>query len=358
MKKICFLVEYLSYKGGGERVYTNMANTFVKKGYDVTIVSIENTNKLAYSLDERVKIKSLKLRPEYYYKNKFRKIFDIIYFFKYIAKINKVIKEYDTIISIGANVNILLSYIKDKKSIKIGTEHIGFDSVNIMVKLMRKIRYKKLDKLVVLTDTDKNKFIKKFKKLEIKTIPNQISFKIKEKKDQNKNTIINVASLSYQKNQERLINLFSKIEKKYPEWKLEIYGEGPLRKELEKKIIDLKLEEKVYLMGNSNFIEEKLLKSDVFCFTSRYEGFPMVLLEAMECGLPVISFDCPTGPREIIENNNTGYLIENDDDNDYIFKLEKLMQNKELRMEMGKKAKKNVRKYSENKVFSLWEKIL
>ena len=122
--------------------------------------------------------------------------------------------------------------------------------------------------------------------------------------------------------------------------------------------MDLKLEEKVYLMGNTNFVQEKLLESDIFCFTSRYEGFPMVLLEAMECGLPVISFDCPTGPREIIENNNVGYLIENDNDNDYIFKMEKLIQNKELRIEIGKKAKENVKKYSESKIFSLWEKIL
>lgn len=360
MKKICFLVEYLTYIGGGERVYTNLANTFIKNGYEVTILSIESGEKTYYPLDKNIKIKSLKIRKEKYYNEKNRKVKDAIYTLHIKRSIEKELKEcsYNAVISIGCNMNLILSLIKVKDILKIGTEHTGYNSVNLILKIARKILYKSLDKLIILTEIDKNNYKKFLHQSKIEIIPNQLTFyppvcaELKNKK------IVNVGSLSYSKNQEKLLELFKRFSEISKEWTLDIYGSGKLKIELENKIKDLGLENKVFLKGNTEKIKEVLLDASIFCLTSRYEGFPMVLLEAMACGLPCVAFDCPTGPKEIVINNKTGFLVGVGDDKTYLEKMIILSENIDLRLKMGQESRKKSLYYSEEEVFKQWKKIL
>lgn len=362
MKKICFLVEYLSYVGGGERAYTNLANMFIKYGHEVTILSLEEGNKSYYSLNPKIKIKSLNIRKREYYNEKYRKLKDIFLLKKTIKKIEEeLIKiKYDTIISIGCNMNLVLSICNVKNIKKIGTEHTGYNSVNKILKILRKKFYKNLNTLIVLTERDKIKYDKFLIKGIVKVIPNSLSFNLEEKAKLKNKKIINVGSLSFSKNQDLLIELFSKFLKTNAdmEWILEIYGQGKLEQELKNKIKELGLENNVFLKGNVKNIELKLKEASIFCLTSRYEGFPMVLIEAMNCGLPCISFDCPTGPREMIKNEITGFVIEENNYDEYVRKMILLAKNQDLRILQGEEAKNKSMNYTEDKIFKLWKKEL
>ena len=145
--------------------------------------------------------------------------------------------------------------------------------------------------------------------------------------------------------------------KKYPDWTLEIYGEGTEREKLEKKINKLGLENSFLLKGVEKNIQNKYLESSIYVMSSRFEGMPMVLLEAMSCGLPVISFDCPCGPRDMIKYNENGFLIEFGNIKEMANKIEELIANEEKRKLFGKNARKSIQKYSKDKIMEEWIKL-
>lgn len=104
-------------------------------------------------------------------------------------------------------------------------------------------------------------------------------------------------------------------------------------------------------------IKDKYLESSIMLLTSRSEGFGMVLIEAMECGLPCVSFDCPSGPADIIKNDEDGFLINLEDVNAMTDKISLLIENKELRKTMGEHAKKNVKRFSPDNIVRLWDEL-
>ena len=145
--------------------------------------------------------------------------------------------------------------------------------------------------------------------------------------------------------------------KKYPDWSLEIYGEGPERENLQNKINKLDLGKSFLLKGVEKNIVNKYLESSFYVMSSRFEGMPMVLLEAMSCGLPVISFDCPCGPRDMIKDNENGFLIEFGNIEKMAKKIEELIITEEKRKLFGKNAKRNVQIFSQDKVMNQWKEL-
>lgn len=169
--------------------------------------------------------------------------------------------------------------------------------------------------------------------------------------------ILSVGRLSYQKNFNRLIDVASHVLLQHPDWIWDIYGEGEERDNLVKRIADLGLQGRVFFKGQVDNMYELYNEYAFIVMTSRYEGFPMVLLEAASCGLPMVSFDIETGPNEIIENGSNGYLINSHSDSDMIIAIDSLIEDIELRKTMSNNCLKTAEKFSIDKILDQWIRL-
>lgn len=375
--KIFFCIHGLYNSGGMERVLTEKVN-YLRKiyKYEIIIIISEGKGKKNYfDLDNEIKIINLdigyhniKNQTNQLLKRLILKIKEMVHLYKF----KKIVKEYepDIIISLGDESRYVCcnQKIKGKKLLEIHFDYETFlgrrkndsffwKSYNIYKHFKQRQIIKQYDKLIVLTEEDKNKWLKKEKIKDIKSIPNPLPFYPEKISTCKNKTIISVGRLVEQKGYNDLIEVWSKLFQKYPEWKLEIYGDGPLRKELQEKIDTLGMDSSLLLKGADKNIMERYLESSIYVMTSKYEGMPMVLLETMACGLPVVSFDCPCGPKDIIKDGEDGFLIRNRDLDEMAKKLEFLIKNENQRKIMGKKAHENIARYSKEKVMLQWKNL-
>lgn len=349
--KIYFVIADISFKGGIERVTCNLANDFINE-HEVVIVSYFKSNdNITFYLDEKVKVKYI---TNYKYDGQPGSIKRLFKFIRIFLKINLYFKnkEVDYIISQGLPITLILFPLNFMKKRIIACEHVHYDYYNKVIKWLRNKLYKYYYKVVVLTSKDKEKFEKNLNNVEC--IPNYISKISKEKSFLNNKVIISVGRLEEQKGYDILIRVCSKLLPNYPEWKLKIFGEGNLKKKLEKQIIQKKMEKQILLMGTTNEIEKEYLKSDIYVMSSRFEGMPMVLLEAQSYGLPLVSFDCPNGPSDIIEDRVNGYLVKNFNEEEMLKKINKLIDNENLRIKMSKNTERMILDFEKINILKKW----
>ncbi len=270
----------------------------------------------------------------------------------------------DVVISTGGSEKFFLPDIKGKWKL-IREMHMASNyrilyaktkKERFMASLLNKWEYNliisKYDKLVLLTNEDK--FFNWGNNQKIKVIPNPITIEKKYKSNLNNHIIISCGRLSAEKNFSSLIRIFHKIADKVPDWQLYIYGCGVLEKQLQDEIDYYKLSDRILLMGFTYDVFHVMENASIFALTSDYEGFGLVLVEAMTCNLPVISFDCPHGPKNIINNNIDGFLIGEKDEEEYAKKLLYLIKNKDMRILMGNNAKNSANKFSMDKIMNKW----
>ncbi|MDQ6469163.1 glycosyltransferase family 4 protein [Flavobacterium sp. LHD-80] len=167
--------------------------------------------------------------------------------------------------------------------------------------------------------------------------------------------VIAIARNSYEKGLDKLLHIWKEVTKKHPGWMLNIYTDD--FDCLNNNVVDLGIASTVSVFGFVKNIEDKYLESSIYAMTSRSEGFPMVLLEAMSFGLPCIAFDCPTGPRSLIKNEENGFLIPNHDFEKYIAKLSILIECEDIRIKLGKNAKQVSDNYSVEKIMEKWKEF-
>ena len=225
---------------------------------------------------------------------------------------------------------------------------------NILVTKYEEYVLKKYDKIIVLTNEDKEKWNEKYS---IEVIYNPLTFFPQNISNLKNKKIISVGRLEEQKGYDILIDVWNIVSKKYPDWILEIYGEGSERENLQNKINKLGLEKSFLLKGATKDIQDKYLESSIYVMSSRYEGMPMVLLEAMACGLPIVSFNCPCGPKDIIKDKEDGFLIPFGDIELMAEKIEELIIDEEKRKLFGKNAKRNVQRFSQDKIMNQWQEL-
>ena len=180
-------------------------------------------------------------------------------------------------------------------------------------------------------------------------------FKTNQFPNLNSKKVITVARHSYEKGLDRLLLIWEKVVEKYPDWRLEIYGKYSADLNLEQLAQSLKINDNVSFYEPVNDINYKYLNASFYIMTSHYEGFPMVLLEAMASGLPCIAYDCPCGPRAIIQNNENGFLIENGNIDAFVQKMELLIEDDIMREQMGHNAKNSVSKYDLEIIMQRWK---
>ena len=344
--KILFYIGSLK-KGGAERVISNLANDFVKNN---EVVLITTVNKIEYSLNRNIIYHSLE----------YKKKTNIMQQLKNLKKlVNK--ENPDVIISFltGANFRILLLRKMINIPIIISVRNDPKKEYKALQrKILSKILYPKTDGIVFQTEEAKKYFNRKIQNKSV-IIPNPIKkefFTNEQSTSKKEKIIVSVGRLEKQKNHNLLIDAFFDISKKFPDYKLIIYGEGSLRKQLEKKIQSLNMQDKVILPGIVDNIQDKIKQAKVFVMSSDYEGMPNALMEAMALGLIVISTDCPCGgPKFLIENNKNGFLVGVKNMKELSTAIEKALKLSEKEIKkISENARKFVSKLNEEEINKIW----
>ena len=341
-------------KGGAERVISILANALVNKNEISILVNIDN--EIAYTLDNRIKI--IKLDCKRVKSNLIRNI-------KRIKMSESIIKKEkpDIIISFLPIPSYRMLFLKKKfpniKQIVADRNDPKQEYKSIIDRFLMKKLYKRADGFVFQTNQQKNYFSKGIQKKSViiyNPIKNEFLNKNILKKEK---IIINVGRLVDQKNQEMLIDAFSEVQKQNSNYKLKIFGDGPLKEKLKIKINELKINDSVELCGISNDIKNELEKSEIFVLTSNYEGMPNALIEAMALGMPVISTDCDCGgPKELIKNNVNGVLIPVDDRKALIGAINRIISEKDFAREIGKNAEKIKNNLKIENIVMEWENFI
>ena len=217
--------------------------------------------------------------------------------------------------------------------------------------LMDERLVRKFDRFVVLTQEDMQMW---GEMPGIRAIPNAASFIAEKYSDCSQKRVIAVGRLDYQKSFDRLIQVWEKMHQQMPEWRLDIFGQGEWKDMLQRMIDERGLEASVKLNAPTKDIGKEYSESSMIVMSSHYEGFPMVMIEAMACGLPAVCFDFKCGPRDIIIEGENGLIVPDGDIDGLAEAMVRLMRDDELRKRMGENAKKVVEKYSEDRVMGLW----
>ena len=372
--KIAYITPALYMAGGVERVLTLKANYFAEHfGYDITIILTEGKDKpMFYPLSDKIKVVNLDVGFEILWTCSFaKKVF--VYLskqrrYKRLLTAELMRLRPDITISLLRREINFLNDIKDG-SRKIGELHVNrFNYRNFeahdsnFVKTffarywMRGLvsKLKKLDQFVVLTEEDKKAWPELSK---IRVIPDPLTFIPIQVSNLQKKRVIAVGRYVYQKGFDLLLQAWAKIERQFPDWELAIFGDGE-RSTYERQMQELTIDSsRCHLNGPTPDIQREYINSSLFAFSSRFEGFGMVLVEAMACGLPVVSFSCPCGPQDIVRDGEDGVLVKNGDVDAFAKSLSWLMQNQELRSTMSQAGLKNVQRFRIEHIAEQWRSV-
>jgi len=210
---------------------------------------------------------------------------------------------------------------------------------------------KHFSKFIVLTDEDRADW---GNLNNIETIHNPITFVPKSTSNCETKRAIALGRICKQKNYESMLRIWKKVTEKHSDWQLSIFANGGSVRKLQKYADKLKVSSNVEINPTTREVEKELVNSSIYLMTSRYEGFPLVLLEAMACGLPVVTYACKCGPKDMIENGKDGFYVNQNDENSFVEKVNQLIENESLRKQIGVNAAQSIQQFSEEKVMAKW----
>lgn len=365
--KIAYCILGTFNSGGMERVLANKTNYLAKLGHDISIITTDQKNRKPY-FDLHASIKQIDLGINYTENNSsglLKKIFD---YPRKQALHKKLLAEKlseiqpDICVSLFDHEVGLLPDMNDGSKKIVEIHFSRFKRLQYgrkgLWKLIDKYRsnkdlrtVQKFDKFVVLTQEDKSYW---GDLPNIVVIPNANSFPVAQRSQLDSKNVIAVGRYDYQKRFEDLVDVWKLVHQEEPDWKLNIFGKGPERENLQNQINKLGLEDTLILKEPVRDIDKQYLSSSMIAMTSRYEGLPMALLEGQASGLPLISYTCKCGPKDIIQEGKNGYLLEEGDKVGMANKILTLIRDPELRDSMGQQAFEMSNNFSEAMVMEKW----
>ncbi len=345
MRKVCLVIHSLQ-AGGMERVMAELATYFsAKENVKVHLVLYGINREIFYNIPPEVIIH----QPGFQFRADQRKLSSLKTIF-FLRKEIKTIKP-DAVLSFGEYWNnfVLIATLGLGYPVFVSDRSQPDKSLGRFQENLRKILYPKAKGVIAQSEKARGIYGGLYKHPNITVIGNPIREILPASGQvERENIVLMVGRLIATKHQDKLIELFVKINK--PGWKLIIVGYDHLKQNhmtrLQELIVKLNAQDRVTLTGKQSNVEEYYLKSKIFAFTSSSEGFPNVIGEAMSAGLPVVAFDCIAGPSELIQDNATGFLIPLFDYEGFQEKLELLMNDDVKREEFGRRARKNIQKFS------------
>ena len=376
---IVYFIPHLKNISGMERVICVKANYMADVlGYNVTIITYRQYDcPIAFDISPKVKFEHLNIEDptfrlqelSFFERRKRIKIFMEIY----RQKVEEYLKNHKTDIVISTFLGTeykFLTSIKDGSK-KILELHFGFDATQFrflkkkiiwsnffqiyQVKKLQKI-INSFDKIVVLTDNDAEDWRKYFSKVEI--ISNPITITESKPTDLERKSAIAVGRLSNEKGFDYLIDAWRLVHQKNPDWTLDIYGGGALEETLKQQIKDNGLQEVIRIHPPTDRIADKYAEHSIFVLSSRHEGFVLSLLEAMSLGLACVSFDCKHGPKQMIDDGESGFLVELGNTEVLAEKINTLIENEKLRKTFAHNAKIRIReKYGLDTIMPKWTNL-
>ena len=358
--KLLYIVPNINNEGGVARVLSIKANYLVEKlGYEVHILTQnEGFYPLFYSFNPNIIFHDMVLKGNFFqFLNSFSKGLK--------TKIKAIQPEVIIVCDNGLKAYLIPFIVKNKIPLVLEMHSSKFieervSHINILTKITRlgiavlkKIGIHKYDQFIVETRESTAEWNIK----NTTVIPNPLWFTPYKTSTLENKKAIAVGRHTYEKGFDRLLQIWKKVVVKHPNWILEIYGKASGNFDLKLLAENLKVSNNVIFYEPVQKINEKYLEASFYLMTSRFEGFGMVLIEAMVTGLPCIAYDCPCGPRGVLTHGEDGFLIENGNEMDYVKAVEILIENIKLREEMGKKAKVSSEKYQIDSIMETWNQI-
>lgn len=355
--KIVVYFNSMAPAGGIERVISKHIK-FLAKDNEVILLT-NDLNKSFYEIPENVSHESLNIDVKLDMNSRLKRMFKLGTSFLFVIKgLKKIIKKHNPdIVYVASPLGLFQAFIAMNGGKKIlVTEHSSFSAYNKVYKFIVRNFYNRVGLLTVPT-TDDSKF---YKSIGIKNayLPNPLSFYPDLPSSLNNKIVLNVGRFTDDKRHDLLIELWAKTTGKDNGWKLHIVGKGENEVKIKSLIKKNKVEDSVILLPTTKDIEQVFLNSSVFVLTSRAEGFGLVLAEAMASGVPCVSFNCPSGPKDIIDNGKNGFLIEEGNHDEYVAKLDELMDDEKTRKKMGLNSRIDIQKFDENNISEKINKLI
>lgn len=369
--KIMYVAEAVNLSGGYDRIIIEKANYLAEHGYEVLItVASHVLGKPYYPISDKVRLIDFNIDfHKQYGHNIFFRAFVYMLLMRHYRKAltNLLFSEHPDIVitTLGRDIDFITKIQDGSK--KVGESHIAKDYVrNLHLMEQRgwfnrlvanhwkkkiEVSVKDLDALVLLTKHDSDSWGGGAKTV---VIPNSLPFYPQQGSSCENKRVIFVGRLNEQKGLEYLIKTWESVYLKHSDWELHIFGEGEQKEMLNGLIYNNGLNDVVIVHKPTQKIMQEYLNSSIFLLTSRFEGFGMVIIEAMACGVPVVSFDCPWGPADIINDEEDGFLIDYLNTDEAAQRVCQLIESPQMRKDMGRKARVNVKRFSRDVVMKLW----
>jgi glycosyltransferase involved in cell wall biosynthesis len=353
--------------GGAERVVANLANYWASVGWRLTVVTVAPAASDFYVLDPAVERISLDLAGGH--RNLLSGFIRTVRRVRALRRVLQSVKP-DIALSAINSANVVLSLAAHGLPgiCTIGSEHIfpPRAPLGIIWETMRSRAYAHLEAVVALTPECADWLASNSHARRVVVIPNPVSWPLPSQKPQvapegfcapGRRILMGVGRLSEQKNFSVLIDIFAGLAPCHPGWDLVIVGDGPLRQELQEQVRSAGLEGRVFLPGRAGNVGDWYACASLYAMSSDFEGFPNTLVEAMAYGLPAVSFDCDTGPRDIIRHGVDGLLVAPGDRQGMQSALDRLMGDEALRSEFAARAYQVRDRFSMGKIAGMWEEL-
>jgi len=350
-KRIVFVIKDIKNSAGTEKATIGIANGLSEKGFDVHIAILEKSGEPFFELSSSVKIFAVSIKgekPQPMFKDWERR--------KKLRRFYLRLQP-DLIVFVGSGRSLL--NIPTARAFRYVTwEHFN-SSINwhLLHPISKILAAKYCESIITLTEEDAEDYSRKYKAKTL-CIPNLINVPDQRTATLDQKQVIAVGRLTKQKGFDLLINAWAKTKCREEGWRLKIVGNGKLFDPLKNQIQSLNLQDSIEIKAATPKVWDELIQSSVYIMTSRYEGLPLILLEALAAGLPILAFDCKTGPKEVIDPKENGYIVSNFNIEKMAQSIDELAFDEKLRKRFGKKSIDKTPLFSKETIIQKWMDLI